>query len=73
MAETFDVLGDVDDLLEVLVLPGVEDRVVDNYPIDVRVGVRGDYGVFDIVLVDLAEGVAESTVISQKSPQQVFF
>lgn len=73
MAETFDVLGDVDDLLEVLVLPGVEDRVVDNYPIDVRVCVRGDYGVFDIVLVDLAEGVAESTVISQKSPQQVFF
>ena len=41
VAEPFDVFVHVDDLLQVLVLAVVEDWVVDDYAVDVRVGVGG--------------------------------
>ena len=52
----------VHDLLQVLVLPVVEDRVVDDYPVHGGVGVRGQNGVFDVIAADLAEGVIEATI-----------
>lgn len=41
VAEAFNIFVHVDDLLEVLVLAVVEDRVVDYYAVDVGVGVGG--------------------------------
>lgn len=62
MAETFDVFGNIDNLLQVLVLTVVEDRVVDDDTVDVVVGVGGQDGTFDIVAGDFAEGVREATI-----------
>jgi hypothetical protein len=62
MAETLDILANIDDLLQVLVLTVVEDRVVDDDAVDVRVAVGGDDGLFDVVAGDLAEGVLEASI-----------
>jgi hypothetical protein len=62
MAETLNILADIDDLLQVLVLTVVEDRVVDDDAVDVRIGVRGNEALFDIVAGDLTQGVLEATV-----------
>ena len=62
MAETLDILADIDNLLQVLVVTVVEDRVVDDDAVDVRIGVGGKDGLFDIVAGDLTEGVLEATV-----------
>ena len=62
VAEPFDVFVHVHDLLQVLVLAIVEDRVVDDYAVDVWVGVGSENGFFDGVAGDVAEGVAEATV-----------
>ena len=62
MAEAFDIFGDVDNLLEVLVLSVVEDWVVDDDAVDVLVAVGGDDGVFDLVAGYGAERIAVSTV-----------
>jgi hypothetical protein len=62
VAKTLDILADIDDLLQVLVLTVVEDRVVDDDAVDVRVGVGGDDGLFDIAVGDFAEGVLEASV-----------
>jgi hypothetical protein len=62
MAETLDILANINDLLQVLVLTVVEDRVVDDNAIDVRVGVGGDDGLFDVVAGDFSEGVLEAAV-----------
>jgi hypothetical protein len=62
VAQTLDVLADVHDLLQVLVLSVVEDRVVDDNAIDVGVGVGGDEGIFDIVAGNFTEGILEATL-----------
>ena len=62
MAETFYILCYVDNLLQVLVLAVVEDRVVYDDAVDVRVGIGGQDGLFDIIPRHFAESVAESTV-----------
>jgi hypothetical protein len=61
VAETLDIFGDVDDLLQVLVLAVVEDRVVDDDAVDVVVGVGGQDGSFDVIAGDFAEGIRETT------------
>jgi hypothetical protein len=61
VAQAFDVLGHIDDLLQVLVLAVVEDRIVDDDAVDVVVGVGGQDGFFDVVAGDFAERVLEST------------
>lgn len=61
VTETLDILANIDDLLQVLVLPVVEDRVVDDNSVDVRVIVGGDDSIFDVVAVDFAEGVFEAS------------
>lgn len=61
VAEALNIFGDIDDLLQVLVLAVVEDRVVDDDAVDVVVGVGGQNGFFDVVAGDFAEGVLEST------------
>jgi hypothetical protein len=62
VTEALDVFRYVNDLLQVLILPRVEDWVVDYDSVDGRVGVGGDYGVFDIIFGYFAEGVVVSTV-----------
>lgn len=62
MAETLDILANIDDLLQVLVMTVVEDGVVDDNAVNVRVAVGGDDGLFDIVAGDFAEGVLEAAV-----------
>lgn len=62
MAETLDVFGNIDNLLQVLVLAVVEDRVVDDDAVDIVVGVGGQDGTFDIVAGDFVEGVLEATI-----------
>lgn len=49
VAQPLDVLGYVHDLLQVLVLSVVEDGVVYDDSVDVRVGVGGEDGFFDVV------------------------
>jgi hypothetical protein len=61
VAETLDIFGDVDDLLQVLVLAVVEDRVVDDDAVDVVVVVGGQDGSFDVIAGDFAEGIREAT------------
>lgn len=59
MGEPFDVFGDGDDLLEVLVLAVEEDGIVDNYAMDGSVVVYVYQGFFDGVLGYGEEGVAD--------------
>ncbi len=49
VAEAFDILGNVDDLLDILVLSIVEDRIIDYDPINIRVGICFKYSVFDVI------------------------
>lgn len=62
VAETLDIFGDIDYLLQVLVLAVVEDGVVDNDAVNVGVGVGIDNLFLDVVAADFAEGILESTV-----------
>lgn len=67
MRKTFDIFRYVDDLLEVLVLTVVEDRIVNDDAVDGWVGVGGDDGFFDVVAGDMTEGVEEPTLQQQLS------
>lgn len=49
MAETFYILGYVDNLLQVLVVSVVENRVVYDDAVNIRVDVCSQDGFFDIV------------------------
>jgi hypothetical protein len=62
VAEALYILGNVDNLLEVLVLSVVEDGVVYDDAVDVGVDVRGQDGFFEVIAVYFAEGVAISTI-----------
>jgi hypothetical protein len=62
MAQALDILGYVDNLLEVLVLAVVEDGVVYDDTVNVRVDVGGEDGFFEVIAVDFTERVTESTV-----------
>lgn len=62
MAEALDVLGHVHDLLQVLVLPIVENGVVYDNPVDVIVSVRGEDRLFDLFFGNFAQCVAKPTV-----------
>lgn len=61
VTEALDVLLNVDDLLQVLVLSVVEDRVVDDDAVDLGVGVGGKDRFFDLVARRFAEAIAEAT------------
>ena len=61
MAETLDVFTDVGNLLEVLVLAVVEDRVVDDDAVDGVIGVGGEDGAFELFAVEFAQGELAST------------
>jgi hypothetical protein len=63
VAQTLHILGYIDDLLQVLVLAVVEDWVVYDDAVDVRVGVGGEDGFFDVVFGDVAARVAVATDI----------
>ena len=61
VGEAFDVFGDGDDLLQVLVLAGGEDWIVDYDAVGGGGGVGGEDGVFDVIVVrDGDEGVEEA-------------
>lgn len=61
VAQAFHVFGHVHNLLQVLVLTGVEDGVVDNDAVDSIVGVRIENRLLDVVAGHLTQGVLEST------------
>jgi len=61
MTESFDVFAYVHDLLQVLILPVSEDRVVDDDPVDFVVMVGREERVFNLLLVNLAEVEVEAT------------
>lgn len=63
VAETFDVFGEGDGLLDVLVLAVVADPdgVIDEDAVDVVVVVGGDDALLEVFLVDLAEIEVEAT------------
>lgn len=60
VAQALDVFGYIDYLLQVLILAGAEDGVVDDYAVDVVVGVCVQDGLFDVVAGHLAHGVLET-------------
>lgn len=62
VGEALDIFVYGDDLLEVLILAGSEDGVVDYYAVDFVIGVCVDYGVFEELAVDFSELECESTV-----------
>ncbi len=55
VGESFDVFVEGDELLDVLVLAGGEDGVVDDYAVDGVVGVGRYYGVFEVFFGDFTE------------------
>lgn len=59
MAETLDIFGDVDDLLEVLILTIVENGIVNYNAIDIRIRICGDESLFDILPIDCTECIAK--------------
>ena len=61
VGEAFDVFVDGGDLLQVLVLAGVENGVVDDDAVDGVVGVGGQDGAFELFAVDFAQGESAST------------
>lgn len=67
MTQPFDVLGYIHDLLQVLVLTVVEDGIINDYAVDIVVGVGGQDGFFDFFFVDVAAGVLETTACALKS------
>lgn len=64
VAQALDILGDVHDLLQVLVLSVVEDGVVYYDAVDVVVGIGGQEGILNFITVNHAESVAEATVLN---------
>lgn len=65
MTKTFHVLGNVDNLLKILILSVIEDRIVDDYAINGLVRIGSNQGLFNLVFVDFAECVQKATVESQ--------
>lgn len=62
MAKTFYILRDIHDLLQILVLPVVEDRVVYDDAVDVGIGIGSQDGLFDVVARDFTKSITESAV-----------
>lgn len=60
VSEAFDVFVQCDELLDVAVLGGAEDGVVDEDAVDVGVGVGGEDGVFEGVFGDGLEVKGET-------------
>lgn len=60
VAQALDVFGYIDYLLQVLILAGAEDGVVDDYAVDVVVGVCVQDGLFNVIAGHLAHGVLET-------------
>ena len=62
MRQTFDILRDVHDLLEVLVLSVVEDRIVHNDAVNTVIMVCCNDGLLHVVFANYLHGVLEATV-----------
>jgi len=65
VAKTFDVFADIHDLLEILILSGVEDGIVDNNAVYGWVIVGGDDCFFNVVLFHPAERIVKATARSE--------
>lgn len=63
VGKALDVLGERDKLLDVLVLPRVEDRVVDYYAVDGGIRVGGEDGIFELFAIDGAELELEAAFV----------
>lgn len=59
--ETFDIFVHADSPLECLISSGIEDRIVNDYPVDFRVGVGLANLVLQILTFDLTEDKVNST------------
>lgn len=64
MAQTLNIFRDIYNLLQILILSVVENRVVDDDAIDIVVCVRSEDGVFDFVARDEAACIADSTMLT---------
>jgi len=61
MAKTFYILGDIDNLLEVLILPVIEYGVIDDDAINGRVVVAGQNCLLNVILSDEFQRILEAT------------
>lgn len=61
VAKALHILRYIDDLLQVLVLSVVENRVVHDDAVDFLVGIGGEDGIFNVVLGDFTKSITEST------------
>lgn len=60
VSQALDVLAHIDDVLQVLVLAGAEDGVVDHDAVDAVVAIGLDDGILELLAVDLAKLVLEA-------------
>ena len=62
VTQSLDILGNIDDLLQVLVLTVVEDWVVDDDAVNGGIGVCAQDGFFNVIAGNFTEGVLEPTI-----------
>jgi hypothetical protein len=61
VAEAFDILGNVNDLLEILILSIVEDRIVDYDSVNLGVRICCKDSILNVVARDFTKSITEST------------
>jgi hypothetical protein len=66
VTQTLNIFGNIDYLLQILILSIVEYRVVDNYSISGLISVGRNQRLLNLVFVDLAECISEATVRGRK-------
>ena len=55
VTESLDIFADICDLLEVLILTIIKDRIVDDNTINAIIMIRGQYMTFQVFAVDLSQ------------------
>ena len=64
VAEAFNILGHVNDLLEILILSIVEYRIIDYDPVNIGIGICFKDSIFDVIAGDITKSITEFTIES---------
>ena len=69
VTESLDIFADICDLLEVLILTIIEDRIVDDDTINAIIMIRSQYMTFQVFAVDLSQLEFYATGLASEKPK----
>ena len=66
VTQTLNIFGNIDYLLQILILSAAEYRIVDNYPVNSLISIGRNQRLLNLVFIHLAECISEATIRGRK-------